>query len=887
MECDTGKPWEDDPILPKDVYPTNYTLTIFPLLENGTFSGDISINLTLTKPRKYIVLHQHDLNITKTILKTKNGDNIKVSEAFPYVKNEFWVVLPEKELESGEYILDLVFDGSLLKKIVGFYRSTYKSKDGNSRYLATTKFEPTYARKAFPCFDEPSLKATFSIRVVTPMEGGYFALSNMDLESEKRNFPQDGFVTNFFNPTPPMATYLACFIVCDFEVLEAGNSSNGTPIKLYARTGHVDNTKHAGQIAVQVLDYFSKYFDMGYPLPKLDLIAIPDFVSGAMENWGLITFRETALLAGNDTTTRGLISISGTVSHELAHMWFGDIVTMEWWDDLWLNEGFATFLANRAVEHLHPEMNAEALFVANTLQSVLEDDSTLSSHPIIQQVQHPDQITEMFDSISYFKGSSVLRMIEDYDKEGFRTGVSNYLKKHKWKNARTQDLWQFLSNEYKSVKDLPHILDTWTKQEGYPLITVEKEGNNIKISQSRYLSDFSAEFDKNKSAFGYKWDVPIKYITSGEPKTLQSAFLLSDEPHSTIKFPEGTSWFKLNSRQVGFYRVNYTAEQWMNFTQLLTDDIKTISLPEDRSNLIDDAFSLASAGYLEYNVPLQLISYLQSNKETHFLPWLTSSSHILRLRKILYGTPVFEKFKRYVHRILEHVVSDSLWEIKESSPIFEKILKSTLANFAVRMEVPAAKEKVNELFNNWISGKSDIPSVDFKSTVFTYGMGGEQLESNWNQMWSLYLKEHDPQQKVRLMEALSSVTDPHIIKKLLELAKNEDLVRSQDYFSVLFHLALIPEGNSIVWDFVRTNWEYLVKRFTLNDRTFGKLLPVTATLFYTEEKLAQLEAFMAKYPEAGAGTAGRKRALEQVKLNIKWHKTYLPKLDGYLDALIF
>ncbi|KAK9505908.1 hypothetical protein O3M35_009875 [Rhynocoris fuscipes] len=880
------KTWEKDPLLPKDVFPTNYNLSIFPRMKEGTFSGNITIALKLTEPRKFILLHQYELNITKTLLKTNDGKEINIKNTFLYEKNQFWVIVLENEITSGEYELDLKFNGSLVNKIVGFYRSTYKNKDGSLRYLATTKFEPTYARRAFPCFDEPSLKAPFSINVVTPMEGGYFALSNMDLKAEEQNVPEPGFVTKIFNPTPPMATYLACFIVCDFDVLEAGTTASGTPVKLFARKGHVEDTRHAGQIAVQVVDHFSKYFDMNYPLPKLDLIAIPDFVSGAMENWGLITFRETALLAGNDTTTRGLIGISGTVSHELAHMWFGDIVTMKWWDDLWLNEGFATFLATHALQYLRPEMNKEALFVGNTLQSVLDDDAVLSSHPIIQSVSHPDQITEMFDSISYSKGSSVLRMIEDFDKDGFRIGVSKYLKKFQWGNACTDDLWQFLSEEYKSVKDLPHMLDTWTKQEGYPILKVEADGTSIRVTQSRYLSDSNAKFDDRKSQFGFKWDIPIKYITSENPHTNQTAFLWSSVSNTVIPL-EGASWIKLNSKQVGFYRVKYTDSQWLQFAKILTDDPQVLSSAEDRSNLLDDAFDLAYAGYVDYHIPLQLLNYLKSNKETHFLPWSTCSSHALRLRKILYGTPVFDKFKKYIHGILKPVVSDSIWDIEKNSSIVEKLLKSTLANLAVRMELPSAMMKVNELFNNWITNKSDIPSVDYKAIVFTYGMKGENLESNWNQLWNLYLKEEDPQQKVRLMVALASVSDEQLIKKLLDLAKNEEYIRSQDYFNVLSHIAANPESNEILWDFFKNNWDYLVKRFSLNDRNLGRVLPNIAQLFFTEEKLAQVEAFIAKYPDSGAGAAGRKRAIEVIKINIKWHKTYLPKLDKALDALVF
>ncbi|KAL1123098.1 hypothetical protein AAG570_002186 [Ranatra chinensis] len=514
--------------------------------------------------------------------------------------------------------------------------------DNKTRYIATTKFEPTYARQAFPCFDEPAYKAKFNVKLVRPSKD-YFALSNMNQIGEVANSPSEGYTTVVFATTPPMATYLACFIVCDFDRLESGATASGTPITVYARQGQADNMKFARDLAVKAMDYYTKYFEIDYPLPKLDLIAIPDFVSGAMENWGLITFRETSVLITEGVSNaNNYQAVIGTVAHELAHMWFGDIVTMSWWDDLWLNEGFATFLTVNCEKEIFPEWGSEVDAVNHRIVA-LSKDSTTSSHPIIQSVSHPDQITEMFDVISYKKGAAVLRMLEGMDPGKFQKAVGNYLKKYIYSNARTEDLWCAVQDQMKGV-DVSRLMGTWTKQMGFPVVTAVKQGPNVVIKQERFLADIDTPYSRDDSPYGYKWDIPINYVTSENPAKVESLLFSLDSENVTIPVDPNIDWFKLNSDQLGFYRVNYSSEGWKALEEILKKDVATLN-QLDRANLIDDAFLLAQAGYLPYDVPLSLVSYAKGAREKDIVPWLIIARYLLNLDKKLEGTSFYPAFK--------------------------------------------------------------------------------------------------------------------------------------------------------------------------------------------------------------------------------------------------
>ncbi|XP_054269208.1 aminopeptidase A-like isoform X1 [Macrosteles quadrilineatus] len=870
--------WESDFHLPSNIRPSFYSILVVPDLSTGVFSGAVTITLDISSPSDYLLVNIDGVRVSTTSL-SRGSTKVRLRETFEYSPNQFWVVIPQESLQPGAYSLYMEYSGSLTKDIVGLYMTNYTDPtSGEERHIATTKFEPTYARRAFPCFDEPAFKAKFNVSIVRPSKGNYIALSNMNQVEEVPESPGPGLTTVKFDTSVPMSTYLACFIVCDFEHLPTIKTKRGLDVNVYARSGQIQKMDYAQKIAASTIDFYIDYFGIDYPLPKLDLIAIPDFVSGAMENWGLITFRETSVLYDPDFSSSGnQVQVALTTTHELAHMWFGDLVTMKWWDDLWLNEGFATFIEFKGTHHNHPEWDIDTYFLVHDLSDALSLDATLSSHPIIKHVSHPDQITEIFDRISYAKGASVIRMLEGFmGPENFRQGVVSYLKNFQYKNADTNDLWQHLQ-QFSNGVNVPHVMDSWTRQMGYPLLTVTRKGDTVTVTQQRYTADKNATFDPNESKFKYKWDVPVTIFTSSNNKPTLN-WLLMDNPSLSINV-RGVDWYKLNYHFVGFYRVNYPTEDWATLTKLLMDNITALDAA-DRANLIEDAFSLAESGRLDFSVALALTGFLA--QETHIVVWDLASNHLLNIDAHLLYTPAYSDYRHYLRKLISPHINDSLWNFSPDATFLQRSQQVKMISLGCRAGVPACLDKVKQMFNTFLENGTK-PHVEIRNVVYSFGMA-ESGEQQWDRMWDKYLAETDPQEKGRLRRSLATIKEPWILARLIERAKNEDYVRSQDYFGLMAAIAGNPVGNNLLWDWVRANWQYLVDRFTLNNRSFGRLLPYVAGSFSSDIKLKEVEQFIAQHPEAGAGEAGRRATLESIKLNIAWLEKHLAPLTEWLKT---
>uniref|UniRef100_A0A3B4T8H7 Endoplasmic reticulum aminopeptidase 1b n=1 Tax=Seriola dumerili TaxID=41447 RepID=A0A3B4T8H7_SERDU len=506
-------PW-DRMRLPKTVSPIHYDLIIHPNLTTFDFTGVARIELDVHEDTSVIILHAKQMQISNVLLLAPEG--VRPLQVLENPRFHQLALLSDSVLTKGrKYEVQLGFAANLSDSYHGFYKSSYRTSTGEVRFMASTQFEATFARGAFPCFDEPAFKANFTIRITR--EPRHIAISNMP---KVHMTAADNFDT-----TVKMSTYLVAYIVSDFLSVSK-TTQHGVKISIYAVPEKIDQTAFALDAAVKLLDFYDDYFDIPYPLPKQDLAAIPDFQSGAMENWGLTTYRETGLLFDADRSSASdKLGITKVIAHELAHQWFGNLVTMEWWNDLWLNEGFAKFMEYISLDITYPELHVDDFFLGKCFEA-MEVDSLSSSHPVSTPVENPMQIQEMFDDVSYDKGACILNMLRDFlTPEAFEIGIIQYLKRYSYQNTVNSHLWESLTNvKFCSKRHVPSgaskwysddeldvraIMDTWTLQEGFPLVTVEVRGREVRLSQERYLKT-----DDPSLTEGFLWQIPLTYMTS-------------------------------------------------------------------------------------------------------------------------------------------------------------------------------------------------------------------------------------------------------------------------------------------------------------------------------------------------------------------------------------
>ncbi|CAO2600035.1 Glutamyl aminopeptidase [Lemmus lemmus] len=823
--------------LPNFIKPVHYDLEVKPLMEEDRYTGTVTISISLSSPTYYLWLHIRETKITKQPELVKpSGEKVPIRRCFEYKQQEYVVVQAEEELAatSGDsvYLLTLEFAGWLNGSLVGFYRTTYTEK-GQVKSIAATDHEPTDARKSFPCFDEPNKKATYKITIIHPKE--YSALSNMPVEREET--VDNNWTKTVFMKSVPMSTYLVAFAVHQFTRIER-ISKHGKPLTIYVQPEQVQTAEYAADITKIVFDYFEDYFAMNYSLPKLDKIAIPDFGTGAMENWGLVTYRETNLLYDpNESASSNRQRVASVIAHELVHQFQ---------------------LSQVLLEDVLP---------------VQEDDSLMSSHPVVVTVSTPAEITSVFDGISYSKGASILRMLEDWiTPEKFQKGCQDYLKKFHFSNAKTSDFWESL--EEASNQPVKEVMETWTRQMGYPVVTVTERQ---KLKQARFLLDSKADPSQPSSSLNYRWNIPIKWTENNQSSV--TVFNSSTEEITLNSSPGGEDFLKINPDHIGFYRVNYEAATWDKIAKTLSSGHLNFS-SADRASFIDDAFALARAKLLNYGKALELTRYLKSEKD--YLPWQRAISAVTYIISMFEDdTELYPIIETYFQSQVK-IIADSLgWE--DTGSHIEKLLRASVLGFACKMGDREALASASQLFGAWVQEGKSIP-VNLRLLVYRYGMQNSGNESFWNYTLEQYQKTSLAQEKEKLLYGLASVKDVTLLARYLEMLKDPDIIKTQDVFTVIRYISYNSYGKSMAWNWIQLNWDYLIDRFTINDRYFGRIVTI-AEPFNTELQLWQMQSFFAKYPNAGAGAQPREQVLETVKNNIEWVKENRQSIKEWFNSL--
>jgi aminopeptidase N len=551
--------------------PDHYALELQPNPKTMKFTGKVTIaGKKKGRPSQRLTFHQKGLKITSATVTHKGKketkeivvDRINVHKSYDEVR-----LHTTDMLYAGDYKVTLEFSGKITTPMNGIYPCFFEH-DGKQKKLIATQFESHHAREAFPCIDEPEAKATFDLTLVTPK--GETVLANTPIKSETT---KDSLTTTAFETTPKMSSYLLAFVFGDLKYKEA-KTKGGTIVRTYATPDKVGFTDFALDVAVKCLDFYNDYFGQPYPLEKCDMVALPDFASGAMENWGCITYREQCMLVDPANTSVGTKQyVAMVVAHELAHQWFGNLVTMRWWTDLWLNEGFASWIEYLAVDHIFTELQMWTQFISDEQQVAFKLDALENTHPIEVPVHHPDEIRTIFDTISYSKGSSVIHMLEHYlGRETFRDGLRLYLKKHAYGNTDTVDLWKSL--EEASKKPVKKFMHAWTSLPGYPIVHASVKPKEVTISQQRFI------VSSQKKQTAQHWPIPL---LSTAPE-LQDAVLSGESCSYDISASNG---LLLNKQRSGFYRVVYDSQHLAKLTKLVSSGGLDVL---DRSGLLSDVF---------------------------------------------------------------------------------------------------------------------------------------------------------------------------------------------------------------------------------------------------------------------------------------------------------
>uniref|UniRef100_A0A7M4EA29 Aminopeptidase n=1 Tax=Crocodylus porosus TaxID=8502 RepID=A0A7M4EA29_CROPO len=877
-------PW-DKLRLPDWIIPVHYDLLIHPNLSSSVFTGFLKTEVTVKLETNFIVLHSKHLEITRAFIEEKNpklqGD-LKQLKVLEYPTHEQVAFLSaEPLLVDKKYFLSVNYIANLSDGFYGLYKSTYKTKDGQTRLLVSTHFEPTSARMAFPCFDEPSFKANYTIKI--RREEQHVALSNMP--KVKTITLGNNLVEDHFAETVKMSTYLVAFIVSDFQSI-SGTTSSGIKVSVYVNPEKLNQAHYALEAAIKILEFYEQYFGIYYPLPKQDLVAVPDFQSGAMENWGLTTYRETSLLYDPETSSASeKLWITMVIGHELAHQWFGNLVTMEWWNDIWLNEGFARYMEFISVDATYPELQND--YLLDTCFTAMGRDSMNSSRPISSKAENPTQIKEMFDTVSYDKGACILHMLRNFlTDEVFQNGIIHYLKKHSYRNAKNNDLWNSLANtcseeDFASAKycytkkhfDVTEIMNTWTLQKGLPLITVEQNEKRIKIKQERFLKGILPDDPLWASMqTGFLWQVPLTYITS-HSKSIGRHLMKNQS--DTIELEEDVNWVKLNVDMNGYYIVHYEGNGWNNIIKLLNQN-HTIFSYKDRANLIHNAFQLVSAGRLSLDRALDLTRYLQHETSNIVLlkglGYLEGIYDMVERRNI---SDVTKSLKQYLLQYFKPVIDRQTWS--DEGSVSDRMLRSKLLQMACDLQYPPCLQKANELFGKWMGfgGKlNNIPS-DVMKTVYS---AGSKTATGWNFLLERYKVSMSGAEQIKINSALASCKDDANLARLLELGMEGNVIKTQDLPSVIYMVSMNPAGRLLAWNFVKKNWSKLLEKFSLGSFSMRTIILGATSHFSSKQELEEVKFFFASKQEEISQLRAPQIALENIEKNIKW-------LERNLDIL--
>ena len=849
--------------LPRTAVPSRYDIRLEPDLTTLTFNGTETVALDISERVSDVTLNAIELTIETASLENDRGETIRATPSMDEATERCRLTLASPAAP-GRWRLRLAFRGTLNDKLRGFYRSVYKDPSGVSRTMAATQFEATDARRAFPCWDEPSFKAVFAVTLA--IDPALTAVSNTAIVSESR---EDGRKIVRFADSIKMSTYLVAFVVGELEATDAVMVRR-TPLRVWCVPGKKHLARFGQEIGAASLAFFEDYYGLPYPGDKLDLLAIPDFAAGAMENLGAITFRETALLVDESAASHAeLERVADVVAHENAHMWFGDLVTLSWWNGIWLNEAFATFMEMLAVDAWKPEWQRWATFGVSRA-AALTLDGLHSTRPIEFPVTSPRDADAMFDVLTYEKGASVLRMLEQYlGAEVFRTGVRDYLETHKLANADTGDLWAALGRA--AHQPIPAVMDGWIFRPGYPVVTVSRDaGGHLVLTQQRFnylrqpLPPRAPEADQ-------PWQVPVKLRVHGRGGSAEERVLLDDR-EARLRLGEAADAVVANAGGHGFYRVRYTPDLLEALLQRL-DMLASI----ERFNLVNDAWAMAVAGLMPLTAYLELTARFRNERDKNVWSVLIGSLYSINRLLEPADRPRFEALVR--DRVAPAFAALG-WTSRPGEDELTRQLRGDLARaLGVLGNDRAVQARSAEIYAVSLRDPGAVDPNLLPAVIAIMAHAGDA--QRYEEFLKAFRTARTPQDEQRYLYALAAFRDPALLRQTLERAINGE-IRTQDAPFVVRSMLMGVYARELAWEFVKRHWDTM-------DRLYPKhgmrRLAEGVTGLVTRELEADVQAFFAlKKPQFGGRVLDQ--YLEQLHVGVELRERERSALSAYLSKVV-
>ncbi|PVU86388.1 hypothetical protein BB561_006720 [Smittium simulii] len=873
---------KDNQKLSTNIRPLHYKINIRPDLEKFEFYGKVSVLLSVLKKTNFIELNSKNLNFTSVTLLNGTKSNViplNLIKTDPD-KETITINLPfHIENNMNSITLEIEYTGEINDKLVGIYRSEYNDKAGNKKFMAVTQFGPTDARRAFPCWDEPALKTTFDLKL--EINKNLQALSNMDVDSK---IEKNNLTIVKFTQTPVMPPYLLAFAIGEFEYIEAyaygGKENPKVRCRIYTTPSLIEHGQFALDVATKSIKYFSETFGTPYPLTKLDLLGVADFGGGAMENWGLVTFRLDNLLVHKEfTDTKVKQNVAVMIGHEVSHQWFGNLVTMAWWDDIWLNEGFATWAGYLVTNHLFPEWDIWTKFFVDIQFLALQDDSLRSSHPIQVSVRRAQDVVQVFDSISYNKGASIIKMLAVYlGSIRLNSGIKSYLSKFKYKNASTADLWSELSKD--SGNDISSFMSSWTKNMGYPVLTVKEseDGESIKITQNRYFSNGNATENEDQTI----WNIPLRISTSANPKLVSQDIMTNRTidipmPNNILSSKDG--WYKINTESTSFVRVNYCP----NAIRRLSNAVKRVELfDSDRLGLLYDNGALPYSGHGKTSSFLTLLKAYSDEKNIAICEEVGTMIDTITRAWSDEQHESIAQLNNFIKDMYGPILSKVGWDSKPK----EKDYDSRIRALAIR-KLGFANDKnavstAKEMFYRYFDKKDNAaihPDSLMTVLAIVIQFGSEK---EYNTLKEYYLKEELPKdQRIKFVRGLGFTQSENLIQKHLDFVLS-DQVPKQDIIHGIVGMVNKKKTRDLLWQWFKKSYSKLEEMYKGTPTIMIEIIKVCAGEFSSNEKAQDIKNFFSNKDVSEIDRTINK-IIEEIKGRYVWVTRDSDDVKAWLD----